>query len=122
MAFGVDGTIEGVTFLANSETPGLGQKLVTDTEFAAQFAGRPNLAVQNADVDAIASATISTNAAISAVNAAVALYNEQVAGIDPDNLTPDQVLAMLLPQAGNLTEIQVDIPGVIEAYKGGDGN
>lgn len=122
VAFNQQGEIAGVKFPTNNETPGLGQNLSTDPAFASQFTGRPNVSVQRTDVDTLAGATISSNAAISAINAAIAAYNELVVGIDPENLTPDQVLSMLLPEAGTLKQLVVDIPNVIEAYKGGDGN
>ncbi len=78
VAFAPDGTILGVTFLQNNETPGLGKKLETDPSFAAQFNGLPAQPLASEDVDKIASSTISTDAAIADVNAAITLYNEQL--------------------------------------------
>ena len=72
VAFGEDGTICAVKFLANDETPGLGQK-VRNESFGAQFAGKTG---ENAyEVDAISGATISSNAAILAVEHACAAYD-----------------------------------------------
>ncbi len=78
VAFSADGTILGVTFLQNDETPGLGKKLETDPSFAAQFDGLPAETLALDDVDKIASSTISTYAAIVDVNAAIELYNSQL--------------------------------------------
>lgn len=80
IAFDAEGNIAGVTFLENSETPGLGKNLETDPAFAAQFAGLPAQPVALTDIDQLASATISTNAALTAINAAADVYNRQIAG------------------------------------------
>ena len=85
VAFSPDGTIVGVTYLQNDETPGLGKKLETDPSFAAQFLGLPAEPVQTDQIDKIASSTISTNAAIAAVNAAIAAYNEEIQGQGVDS-------------------------------------
>lgn len=120
VAFDADGNIAGVKFLENSETPGLGQKLVTDPTFAAQFTGLPSQQVTG--VDKIAAATISTNAGRDAVNAAVAFYNTEVKGETVVELTPEEVRAALLPEATTITRLDVDIKNISEAYKGDDGN
>lgn len=83
IAFDEAGNIKGVTFLSNNETPGLGAELVTDGAFSGQFAGRPAQPVALQDIDTIASATISSNAALTAINSAVDFYNEQIAGMAP---------------------------------------
>ena len=85
VAFSPDGTIVGVTYLQNNETPGLGKKLETDPSFAAQFVGLPAEPVQTSQIDKIASSTISTNAAIAAVNAAIAAYDEEIRGQGADS-------------------------------------
>lgn len=84
IAFDSEGNIKDITFLANSETPGLGTRLVTEPEFAAQFAGQPAQSYTLQDIDALASATISSGAALTAINAAVAFYQEQVLGETPN--------------------------------------
>ncbi len=78
VAFAPDGTILGVTFLQNDETPGLGKNVETDATFAAQFSGLPAAEIASTDIDKIASSTITTDAAIADVNAAITLYNEQL--------------------------------------------
>lgn len=124
VAFNQEGTIVGIKFLENSETPGLGQKLVTDEKFSEQFIGLPNERITLAPADRIANATISSNAAASAVNAAIELLNEKVMGQKPGTveLTPEQVREKLLPNATSFTQLAVDAPKVIDAYAADDGN
>lgn len=79
VAFGEDGTIRAAKFLANDETPGLGQK-VRNESFGAQFAGKTS---ENAyEVDTISGATISSNAAIQAIEYACAAYDALAAGTE----------------------------------------
>lgn len=75
VAFSSDGTILGVTMMENSETPGLGQK-VTEDAFSGQFAGRDASEFAIDDIDAITGATISSKAAVSAINLAIEAYQE----------------------------------------------
>lgn len=75
VAFSPDGTILGVTMMENSETPGLGQK-VTEDAFSGQFAGRDAAAFTIDEIDAITGATISSKAAVSAINLAIEAYQE----------------------------------------------
>lgn len=75
VAFGEDGNIACVTFPENSETAGLGQK-IRDESFASQFAGKASDTMTIGDIDAIPSATISSVAAVNAVNNAIAAYKE----------------------------------------------
>ncbi len=69
VAFNPEGEILAVEFLSNSETPGLGQKIL-QSSFGAQFSGLSGTLTID-DIDAISGATISSKAALSAVNAAV---------------------------------------------------
>lgn len=79
---GTDGTIENITILsADNETPGLGQN-VKKENFLMQFAGKSNLltVVKNAvssdnEIQAVTSATISSTAVTTAVNAALEYFN-----------------------------------------------
>lgn len=80
VAFSADGRILGVTMMENSETPGLGQK-VTEEAFPGQFAGRPPEAFTLEDIDAVTGATISSKAAVSAVNLAIEAFWE-IGGTD----------------------------------------
>jgi electron transport complex protein RnfG len=77
--FGVDanGAISGMQVLLQTETPGLGAKIVT-SKFLGQFAGRSRQEVAltkddaaNGKIDAISAATISSRAVTKAVRAAL---------------------------------------------------
>lgn len=122
VAFDNEGRIAGVVFTENSETPGLGQKVVTTESFAAQFAGRNAERVETATVDRIANATVSSNAAISAVNTAIEYYTQEILGEIQVTLTPEEQRAALLPDATSIVEISISAEGVTEAYAGDDGN
>ncbi|MDE7389670.1 MAG: RnfABCDGE type electron transport complex subunit G [Lachnospiraceae bacterium] len=86
-----DGSIIAVNVYDNSdETPGLGAK-TSDEKFSGQFSGEytgSGFAVskdadkmpENKTVDAVTGATISSRAAVSAVNNAVSIYNEITGG------------------------------------------
>ncbi len=122
VAFGQSGAIAGVSFPANNETPGLGQKLVSEPGFAAQFAGRPAAALSMGDIDKIASATISTGAAVNAVNAAVAAYQSQVLGQNTAAVPFEEMPAYLLP-GETLRPIALSAPGVQkDAWRSEAGN
>lgn len=83
---GIDasGTIIGVKFLENNESPGFGQKLVDGSQegldFAQQFLGRSEPGKLGETVDGIAGATRSSTAATNAVNAALSCLDELNAG------------------------------------------
>lgn len=117
VAFDKDGVISAVKFLDNSETPGLGQKVKSEA-FQGQFAGMKNENFGLSAIDAISGATISSGAAVSAINAAIDLYNKEVGGVEKIELTPEQVREKILPDAGAIT-LQSGAPeGVTEWYKG----
>ncbi|MFQ8832502.1 MAG: FMN-binding protein [Ruthenibacterium lactatiformans] len=103
----------------NDETPGLGQKVKSEA-FQSQFSGMPAEEFGLSDIDAITGATISSGAAASAINAAIAAYNQEagVAGEDLSTLSPEELHAALLPDAGAITPVDVSADGVTEAYKG----
>ena len=80
---GIDtnGAVTGISLLEINETPGLGMK-AKDESFLSQFVGASGTLSVVKDgsaapgtVQAITSATITTKAVTSAVNKAVALYN-----------------------------------------------
>lgn len=73
-----DGTVKGISFLSLSETPGLGMKADEDS-FKSQFKNKKvdyfvyekSGAESDNEIDAISSATITTNAVTHGVNAAI---------------------------------------------------
>lgn len=118
VGFDANGTIVGIQFLANSETSGYGQKLVDGSEdginFTQQFIGMSEAPEVGANIDAISGATVSSKAAASAVTSAMNCFNEvalgQAAVVDegPVTLSPEEVRAMLAPNATSMT--QIDTP------------
>ena len=71
-----DGTILGIAFTELNETPGKGM-LCDEPDFKDQFAGvRTDAFVLGGDIDSVSGATVSSNAVVNAINAALAFYNE----------------------------------------------
>lgn len=79
MGVQADGTLNGISFLSISETPGLGMKADTD-DFKSQFAGKKadvivytktGVSAEN-EIDAISGASITTKAVTNGVNAGLA--------------------------------------------------
>lgn len=88
LGIGKDGIIKGYSALVCNETPGLGAQC-KEEPFSLQFAGLKAETIKfvpsganaaNNEIDAIAAATITTNAAVTAVNGAVDYYNAQLKG------------------------------------------
>ena len=89
MAVGFDeaGTITSVIGMSNTETPGLGTK-VQLPEFTDQFVGRAAEPMTLDDIDAITGATISSKAALAAVNEAVEAYQTAAGGTSASAAEP----------------------------------
>jgi electron transport complex protein RnfG len=71
--------VQAVAVTTQSETPGLGTKIVDDPAFPAQFANKPvsanfNLAAAGGQIQAISGATVSSNGVSAAVTRGVELY------------------------------------------------
>ena len=74
VAFDPAGTVMGVEILGDDETQGLGSK-ITEAEFKEQFKGLAAAEITlNTEIQQIASATVSSTAAVDAFNSAVAAY------------------------------------------------
>jgi len=74
VSFDNDGKIINVIMMDNDETPGLGQKIV-NPDFYSQFNGIDAAEFTIDDIDAISGATISSKAAVKAINRAIEAYN-----------------------------------------------
>lgn len=122
VAFSAEGKISGIEFGQNDETPGLGQKLYTDKRFGNQFVGRGNESIVPADIDKIASATISTNAGILAVNRAIDFLNENIIGGGTGALSPDQIRTLLFAGATMAAPVDLNMENIREAWFGDNGN
>ena len=81
LAFDGEGTITNVIGMENGETPGLGTKVALPS-FTDQFVGSAAEPMTLDDIDAITGATISSKAALAAVNEAVEAY-QATAGSAP---------------------------------------
>lgn len=71
--------VQAVAVTTQSETPGLGSKIVDDPAFSAQFAQKPvsanfSLAAAGGQIQAISGATVSSNGVSTAVSRGVELY------------------------------------------------
>lgn len=117
VAFNPEHQVSAVKFLDNAETPGLGKKVNTP-KFENQFAGKESEELALSDIEAIASATISSSAAVNGINSAINAYNEKVKGETAVELTPEELRASLIPDAGALTKMDYTADGIIEVYKG----
>ena len=88
LGIGNDGIIKGFATVVCNETKALGGQCASD-EFAAQFVGMKaqevkyvasGAKIENNEIDAIAAATITTNAVTTAVNGAIDYYNSNLKG------------------------------------------
>ncbi len=121
IAIDMEMNIVGVSFLPNGETPGFGQK-VRDEEFQNQFVGTQAQPMTLSDIEPIAGATVSSSAAVQALNRAIDAY-ASVANVSiapsTDMMTPEEVHSAVLPDSGALTPIDTDgAEDITAAYKG----
>ncbi len=82
----LDGTLTGISIISHSETPGLGAKC-KDKDFTEQFAGIKGFVkyvkgekTESNQIQAITSATITTEAVTDAVNAAITCFESMKGG------------------------------------------
>ena len=85
-----DGTVNGISFLSISETAGLGMKAKDDPSWGKQFAGKKADAFSvvkdgsgsgdDAKIDAISGATITSKAVTGAMNSCLAYYQTALGG------------------------------------------
>jgi Na+-translocating ferredoxin:NAD+ oxidoreductase subunit G len=76
-----DDLVQAVAVTTQTETPGLGTKIVDDPAFPAQFAKKPvssnfNLAAAGGQIQAISGATVSSNGVSTAVSRGIELYQK----------------------------------------------
>ena len=88
MGIRMDGTVSGISILSIAETPGLGMK-AKEESFRNQFLNKQvdhftytkAQASTDSEIDAITSATITTNAMTNAVNAGISVFNSLGGGL-----------------------------------------
>ena len=71
--FDPDGVLQGVYVVAQEETPGIGDKVATDTEYLSRFAGQSAGSFQ---VDVVAGATKTSNGLINGAKHAFELFGQ----------------------------------------------
>ena len=76
VAFTPEDRIGQIKITQQSETQGLGSKIVSDPDFQPSFSGLPAEPFEVSDIDAISGATISSKAVTAAVNAAIGAYGQ----------------------------------------------
>ena len=74
VAFSDDGTILNVVIDSSTETPGMGSK-VSDDAFLSNFIGKGAEVMELSDIDAVTGATISSKAALKAVDLAIEAFH-----------------------------------------------
>jgi len=86
MGIRMDGTVNGISLLSISETPGLGMK--AEEVLKPQFTGKnvslfsytKTGAVTDSEIDAIRGATVTTNALVNGVNTGLEFFKNQLGG------------------------------------------
>jgi len=78
VAVDTSGIISGVKIINQTETPGLGARVV-EAEFTDQFTGKSDFLADN-DIHAITAATITSVAVTGGVNYALEFFNQNLAG------------------------------------------
>ena len=67
---------------SSTETPGMGSK-VSDPDFLSNFIGKGSEKLELTDIDAVTGATISSKAALNAVDLAIEAFQSTVGGVNP---------------------------------------
>ena len=83
LGINLDSTLAGIKVMQQSETPGLGSRIVDEPAFAASFAGKSFASGLSAvgtpsadnEVMALSGATVSTNGVLAGVNGAIEAFN-----------------------------------------------
>ena len=116
VAYDNEGTILSTKVIdCSAETPGIGDKIVKEAWFLEQFLGLAGDKV--GEVDTISGTTISSKAAISAMNAAYKAFAEKALGVVIVELTFEDKLALAFP---NMAEIAAP-EGALAAYTSDNG-
>ena len=114
IAYDNEGAITNIKVIdCSGETPGIGDKIVSEPWFMEQFIGLNGEAVKGDNVDTISGTTISSGAALNAVNAAYKAFSEKALGVVIVELTFEEKLAEYF---GTMTPADVAHEDVVEAY------
>lgn len=102
-----DGVITYLTVDASSQTPGLGQRCEEET-FTSQFIGKKAPLMLGEDIDAVTSATITSQAVVDAVNS---LYEMKTAGVKTAKalgFDGEEITVYVTDENGVITSLTVD--------------
>lgn len=112
VAYDNEGTILSCKVIdCSAETPGIGDKIVKEAWFLEQFLGIKG--DQASGVDTISGTTISSRAALSAMDAAYKAFSEKALGVVIVELTFEEKVAEYF---GNMVATEVAHEDVLEAY------
>ena len=114
IAYDNEGNITNIKVIdCASETPGIGDKIVKEAWFMEQFLGLNGEAKKGENVDTISGTTISSGAALNAVNAAYKAFSEKALGVVIVELTFEEKVEQYF---GNMVATEVAHEDVLEAY------
>lgn len=114
IAYDNEGTITNIKVIdCSGETPGIGDKIVSEAWYMEQYIGLNGEAKKGENVDLISGSTISSGAALNAVNASWKAFSEKALGVVVVELTFEEKLAEYF---GEMTPAEVAHEDVLEAY------
>jgi len=114
VAYDNEGNITNVKVIdCAGETPGIGDKIVSESWFMEQFIGLNGEAKKGENVDTISGTTISSGATLNAINAAWKAYSEKALGVVVVELTFEEKLAEYF---GTMAPADLAHEDVVEAY------
>ena len=114
IAYDNEGTITNIKVIdCSGETPGIGDKIVSEPWYMEQYIGLNGEAKKGENVDLISGTTISSGAALNAVNAAYKAFSEKALGVVIVELTFEEEVALYF---GNMVATEVAHEDVLEAY------
>ena len=114
VAYDNEGNITNIKVIdCAAETPGIGDKIVKEAWFMEQFLGLNGEAKKGENVDTISGTTISSGAALNAINAAYKAFSEKALGVVIVELTFEEKVAEYF---GNMVATEVAHEDVLEAY------
>lgn len=114
IAYDNEGTITNIKVIdCSGETPGIGDKIVSEAWYMEQYIGLNGEAKKGENVDLISGTTISSGAAFNAVNSAYKAFSEKALGVVIVELTFEEEVAQYF---GNMVATEFAHEDVLEAY------
>ena len=114
IAYDNEGTITNIAVVdCAAETPGIGDKIVKEAWFMEQFIGINGEAKKGDNVDLISGTTISSGAALNAVNSAWKAFSEKALGVVVVELTFEEKVAQYF---GAMTDAGLTHENIVGSY------